>query len=121
MFLATHAEPALSADFDRSPTVTVSYSLPSPTLSLHEPVFIEARVENRGEEPVIADFGGNYQKHLYLRRALDKTTRVDWILLDGLARIANLEARDLLATLANSPGERGQLARGALARFGQVP
>ena len=53
----------------------------------------------------------------YIRQVLSQTTRVDHILIDSLARIGNTEARQVLAGVAQEPGERAEMARGALARL----
>jgi hypothetical protein len=55
----------------------------------------------------------------YIRRVMAKTNWVDWILFEGLARIGNEEAREVLVSAAGDSGERAELARGALARFHQ--
>jgi len=57
----------------------------------------------------------------YCREVLSRTTRADVILVDGLSRMGNEEAREVLASLAGGQGERALLARGALARLATSP
>jgi hypothetical protein len=57
----------------------------------------------------------------YMRRVLARTNWVDWILFEGLVRIGTEEAREVLVSAAGEPGERAELARGALARLPLVP
>ena len=56
----------------------------------------------------------------YIRRVMAKTDWVDWILFEGRVRIGNEEAREVLVSAAGEPGERADLARGALARLPRV-
>lgn len=56
----------------------------------------------------------------FIRRILDRTELVDWILIDALRRWAMPEARTLLEEMARGAGsDRSMLARSALARPGE--
>jgi hypothetical protein len=51
------------------------------------------------------------------RDVLSRTTRADIILIDGLSKMSNGEAREVLANLAGGQGERALLAKSALERM----
>lgn len=74
--------------------------------------FTAARALTYVDDPIGVEF---------CRDVLSRTTRADIILIDGLSKMGNEKAREVLASLAGGQGERALLAKSALERMAMPP